>query len=83
MKGVVIIKCDGCKKNHLIADHLGWFDSQKPPGTIEDIMREKGETVERLDIAAEGEWTQAVLDRIPKEALEGLVEMVPNQNKAE
>ncbi|EGF84268.1 hypothetical protein BATDEDRAFT_22160 [Batrachochytrium dendrobatidis JAM81] len=46
--GVVMIKCDGCKNTHLIADHLGWFDSTKPPGTIEDIMREKGETVKRV-----------------------------------
>ncbi|KAI8918625.1 DNL zinc finger-domain-containing protein, partial [Powellomyces hirtus] len=41
-KGVVIIKCDGCAKQHLIADHLGWFDSQAPPGTIEDIMAKLG-----------------------------------------
>ncbi|KAH6561485.1 hypothetical protein BASA50_001234 [Batrachochytrium salamandrivorans] len=48
--GVVMIKCDGCKNMHLIADHLGWFDSSKPPGTIEDIMREKGETVKRIKV---------------------------------
>ncbi|KAJ3305849.1 hypothetical protein HDV03_000958 [Kappamyces sp. JEL0829] len=47
--GVVIIKCDGCKNLHLIADHLGWFDSQKGPvGTIESIMKEKGESVQRV-----------------------------------
>lgn len=33
----------------LILDHLGWFDSQsKAPGTIETIMKEKGETVTRV-----------------------------------
>jgi protein import protein ZIM17 len=47
--GVVIITCSGCKNKHLIADHLGWYDSQKSAGTIEDIMREKGEGVERLN----------------------------------
>ncbi|KAJ3327347.1 hypothetical protein HDU76_011962 [Blyttiomyces sp. JEL0837] len=47
--GVVIIKCDGCKSHHLIADHLGWFDTtQGPLGTVEDIMKRKGETVVRL-----------------------------------
>jgi hypothetical protein len=49
-QGVVIIKCDGCKSKHLIADHLGWFDSTKNTGTIEDIMKEKGETVEKLTL---------------------------------
>ncbi|KAJ1558029.1 hypothetical protein HK096_003946, partial [Nowakowskiella sp. JEL0078] len=47
-KGVVIIRCDGCQSLHLIADHLGWFDSQSPPGTLEDIMNKKGEKIKRL-----------------------------------
>ncbi|KAJ3216853.1 hypothetical protein HDU67_008855 [Dinochytrium kinnereticum] len=47
--GVVIIICDGCNNKHLIADHLGWFDTtQGPLGTIEDIMSRKGEQVVRL-----------------------------------
>jgi hypothetical protein len=48
-QGVVIVKCDGCKNLHLIADHLQWFDTSKAAsGTIEEIMKEKGETVTRL-----------------------------------
>ena len=36
-------------------DHLGWFDSQKGPiGTIEDIMREKGESVTKLSMNNSG-----------------------------
>ncbi|TPX47536.1 hypothetical protein SeLEV6574_g02600 [Synchytrium endobioticum] len=40
--GVVIVKCGGCSSLHLIADHLGWFDSTKKMGTIEDILKEQG-----------------------------------------
>ncbi|MCQ2818490.1 MAG: DNL-type zinc finger protein, partial [archaeon] len=25
-KGIVIIRCEGCNGNHLIADNLGWFN---------------------------------------------------------
>lgn len=28
-KGIVIIRCDGCKNNHLIADNIGWFQHVK------------------------------------------------------
>ncbi|KAI8058394.1 DNL zinc finger-domain-containing protein [Syncephalis plumigaleata] len=41
--GVVIIQCDGCKSKHLIADHLDWFRDKGV--TVEDLMREKGESV--------------------------------------
>jgi len=46
-KGVVIIRCDGCKNLHLIADHLGWtghpvFDKLK---TMEKVMAARGEKV--------------------------------------
>ncbi|KAJ3241442.1 hypothetical protein HDU81_000491 [Chytriomyces hyalinus] len=40
--GVVIIVCDGCQAKHLIADHLGWFDTVKKEGTIEDIIKRRG-----------------------------------------
>ncbi|KAI9034415.1 DNL zinc finger-domain-containing protein [Hyaloraphidium curvatum] len=41
-KGVVIIACPGCKNKHLMADHLGWFDSQQKVGTIEEILERAG-----------------------------------------
>lgn len=44
--GVVLIRCDGCQKLHLVADHLGWFRDKGV--TIEDIMKEKGEDVMKL-----------------------------------
>lgn len=47
-KGVIIVKCEGCANNHLIADNLGWFTDKKKNYTIEHIMAEKGERVKRL-----------------------------------
>lgn len=46
-QGVIIVKCAGCDNNHLIADNLGWFKDQKT--NIEDLMKEKGEDVRRVD----------------------------------
>ena len=33
---------------HLLADHLGWFEDGRK--TIEDILRDKGEEVKRLNV---------------------------------
>jgi hypothetical protein len=46
-EGVVLIRCPGCKKLHLFADHLGWFGDTRQ--TIEDIMREKGMEVKLIN----------------------------------
>nr|XP_040564377.1 DNL-type zinc finger protein-like [Lepeophtheirus salmonis] len=54
-KGVVIVKCEGCSNNHLIADNLGWWNELSTRGirNIEDIMREKGESVRKVMAVSE------------------------------
>lgn len=45
--GVVLIRCDGCDKLHLIADNLGWFRDQKV--NIEDLARETGRSFLKVE----------------------------------
>ena len=75
-RGTVLINCPGCKNRHLISDHLKVsLLSDFPPvmptkspqifadksTTIEDIMRDQGEEVQRGSITPDGDvefWAQ-------------------------
>ncbi|KYN41869.1 DNL-type zinc finger protein [Trachymyrmex septentrionalis] len=59
-KGVVIVRCDGCNNNHLIADNLGWFSEIGKSTNIERIMEMKGETVRKIMNDEDG-YYEAVL----------------------
>ena len=66
-KGLIIVRCDGCKNNHLIADNLGWFSEMKNTKNIERFLASKGETVRKVHNYDEGYIevvTQAELDLI-------------------
>lgn len=59
-KGVVIVRCNGCKNNHLIADNLGWFSEISTKTNIEKLMALKGETVRRIADDKEGYFEAVV-----------------------
>lgn len=59
-KGVVIVRCDGCKNNHLIADNLGWFSETNQKINIEKLMALKGETVRKIMNDVDG-YYEAIL----------------------
>ncbi|XP_050348752.1 DNL-type zinc finger protein-like [Nymphalis io] len=70
-KGVVIVICDGCDNKHLIADNLNWFTDMNGKKNIEDIMAEKGETVQKI-MSSDLEFiANEIVSNVEKKALDG------------
>ncbi|KAF2072837.1 hypothetical protein CYY_005848 [Polysphondylium violaceum] len=64
-KGVVLIRCDGCEKIHLIADHLG-FTGYEGGKTIEDFMAEKGIPIQRYRLDQKEDQEQDTDNKEPR-----------------
>ncbi|XP_006620352.1 uncharacterized protein LOC102678178 [Apis dorsata] len=88
-KGLVIIRCDGCKNNHLIADNLGWFEELKNKQNIEKLLAAKGETVRKvlndvdgyIEVVAKAEFDLIQHNKERKQRLIEEQEDIHNKNK--
>ena len=62
--GTTLVQCPGCNNRHLISDHLKIFSDKGV--TLEDILREKGETVKLGSLDRQGDvefWDETAADK--------------------
>ena len=78
--GVVLIRCEGCDKLHLIADNLGWFRDEKV--NIEDIAKEKGKSFANISDHPEIKKLLAS-GKLTTQASEQKIEPKPSNNDNE
>lgn len=76
-RGVVLIRCDGCKSDHLIADNLGWFDDSKAL-RIENIMQAKGQPVIHASVSND---QMANMDESTRQRIEEMVKIAHEHDK--
>jgi len=70
-KGMVVSTCRHCKKLHLIADNEGKLDMAQYGKKIEDFLREKGESVQRISINEKDLEENYLVDK------DGVLSLVP------
>lgn len=62
--GTVLVKCPSCQARHLISDHLKIFSDDSI--TVEDILAQKGESIEKGTVSEDGDmefWEERAMPK--------------------
>lgn len=69
--GMVVSTCKHCQSKHLIADNEGKLDMAEYGKKIEDYLKDKGETVQKLSITTQDLEDNYIVDQ------DGVISLVP------